>query len=336
MTDVTQPDTISSLLYRYANENDLFMAIPDTSTSKKRDPTQKNIIERPRGSFFKSMVNSNRYYNMLVYDVVYNRIDMDAVVPQPYYIIMLENPVKFFIRQLVIFMQKILTDRQDKITNPDPVNIITWFMSDPEKYFNLISEDEDLHTDEAFLEWRRLKNGQSYMLALKGNEKAKPWVDDLIDYVSTNFDLILIHEFFDRSLLLLKRQLCLSWSDILYLPSFYKMPQVSPELNSKILEWNWLDKALYDHYSKMLENKITHEYGTAAFEEDLAYFRTSLKNTIEVCTTGEITAIKGAEDPSTPTLYGFTLLKSAPEFCAGLATTSEDYIKMFKEKLTAR
>ena len=108
-------------------------------------------------------------------------------------------------------------------------------------------------------------------------------VSAYIDKLEAELDLVLITEYYDESLLLLKSCLCWDTADILYVSKNMRPPPtpVSESLRKKLRQWNSVDVKLYKHFNNSLWNKI-REYGPN-FQTDLAKFREHLKEVFDEC-----------------------------------------------------
>ena len=108
---------------------------------------------------------------------------------------------------------------------------------------------------------------------------------------SNTWDLVLITEYFDLSLILLKRRLCLEFEDILYLRSLERIRKEvveDEEILDKIAEMQSLDMALYEHFNATFWREIEKEEGI--FEE-LAVFQKLNKQVQDYCVKGSICLI---------------------------------------------
>ena len=253
-----------------------------------------------------------RKYNMLTNHVRYNRAEMDVVVPNATYFSILRHPVKHFESAFVYF----LVARKLQLPHEDPVKA---FFEKPEEYW-----------ERKFYFWFQLRNGQIFDLGLDHDDHTGPKVAGLIQRVAKEFDLIMIADYFDESLLLLRKQLCLDWRDILYIPDNFRTDEqkikLSKELREKIEIWNWADMALYRFYNQTFWDKI-RDYGPK-FKEDLQYFRTLLGKTREECTTGRI--IRKPRDA-----HGVRTLEmreNASGFCRHLMLGDTEYTAMFRNR----
>ena len=74
-----------------------------------------------------------------------------------------------------------------------------------------------------------------------------------IDEIDRRFALIMITEYMDESLVLLRQLLCWDWDDIVVFrvnarKSQYKTVSLPDELKEKIRAWNAADHLLYQHF----------------------------------------------------------------------------------------
>ena len=129
------------------------------------------------------------------------------------------------------------------------------------------------------------KNGQLFDLGLDPKVNNTSMIQKKIKTLHKEFDLVLITEYFDESLILLKRFLCWSYDDILYISAGVRSKShrysVSEDLQKKIREWNAGDVLLYNHFNKTLWRKID-EYGSA-FQTDLEEFKMLEKEAYSKC-----------------------------------------------------
>lgn len=110
---------------------------------------------------------------------------------------------------------------------------------------------------------------------------------EFLTEASSHWDLVLITEYFDLSLVLLKRRLCLDFEDILYLRSLERIKKEVVEnevILQKIANMQSLDIALYQHFNNTFWREVEKEKGI--FEE-LAVFQKINKQVQDFCVKGE-------------------------------------------------
>lgn len=134
------------------------------------------------------------------------------------------------------------------------------------------------------LRWYYAKNNQVFDLGLDHvyhSDKNK--VQEYINKLDREFSLGLITEYFEESLVVMRRLLCWSLEDTLYVAKNVRPnPASVPEsLRIKMRQWNSVDTRLYEHFNRTLWEKIK-KYGPD-FQTDLSEFRRRLKETFESC-----------------------------------------------------
>ena len=75
-------------------------------------------------------------------------------------------------------------------------------------------------------------------------------------FLKQEFDLVMLMEYFDESLVLLKRRFCWKMEDILYFELNERMgiekQDVTSQVREQIRKWNSADVLLYDAFNQML------------------------------------------------------------------------------------
>ena len=95
-----------------------------------------------------------------------------------------------------------------------------------------------------------------------------------IHKMEEEFDLVMIADYFDESLILLKRLLCWEFEDIVYVKLRVKKKmklEFEEEVKKNILTWNHADVNLFDHFNRTFWRKVQQE--GPSFYEDLVAFR---------------------------------------------------------------
>ena len=110
-------------------------------------------------------------------------------------------------------------------------------------------------------------------------------VENYICFLRKEFDLVMLMEYFDESLVLLKRRFCWKMEDILY----FKLNErrntekrnITSHTKELIRKWNSADVLLYNVFNQTLWKLIEQE-GTE-FYEDLALFRKTRQSMEKAC-----------------------------------------------------
>ncbi len=108
-----------------------------------------------------------------------------------------------------------------------------------------------------------------------------------ITEIYEKFSVVLIYEYLDESLILLRRRLCLELDDVVYLKFHHVSQNVnnrekfSPELEELIKTWNSADTELYNVFNQTLWKEIAYE--GASFWKELREFRAKLRELEDDC-----------------------------------------------------
>lgn len=110
-----------------------------------------------------------------------------------------------------------------------------------------------------------LRNSMSFDLGLEPEDfENADVVGNLILSLKKNFDLVLLLEYFDESLILLKQQFCWSLEDVMYVKhnsrlQAWKKHHIPKQFKALFLEWNKADVLLYEHFNETFWNKVKYQ-----------------------------------------------------------------------------
>jgi len=132
----------------------------------------------------------------------------------------------------------------------DPIEA---FFKNPESVLvnYVLTQDLRINSDRLKL----IRNGMFYDLGLESKDFDNNLkIRESIDLLDNQFDLVMMMEYFDESLVLLKRLLCWDLDDLVY----FRLKQrandwkrnISKPLQHKILHWSNADVQLYKHFNR--------------------------------------------------------------------------------------
>ncbi|XP_077992716.1 galactosylceramide sulfotransferase-like [Glandiceps talaboti] len=250
---------LSFVICRFNRRNGHLRQLPITSDS-------------PRTIFLPPIQGKGAKYNMIAVHAIYNKTAMHSFMePSADYITILREPVAQF-ESFFHFMQ--LKTAVVRAGKPANISALEAFLQNPDFYVPKLFFDRDKDS----------RNNQFYYLGLQPkffeNERI---INETIQIIDNDFSLVLITDYFDESLLLLKKMFCWDIEDILYVKKNQRAhrSEVPDDLATKIRQWNRADVLLYDYFNRTLWRKIK-EYGPN-FDSDLAEFRRHLQDTFEEC-----------------------------------------------------
>ena len=206
------------------------------------------------------------------------------------------------------------------------------FFEAPMRYLRKALENKDevaplLHNGMLFDLGRNFYNETHYNDSL---------IHQKIRELEKEIDLFLIMEYFDESLVLMKRLFCWTFEDILYIKHNqrhkHRTYSMDAELKRNITNWNRADMLLYLHFNNTLWRKISEE-GTP-FWNDLKYFRTRLSQLNYEC---DVRLTKGEAHRRKDTkvikfMPGENIDSLRTPFCNMVFRTEVDYIQKFRRQ----
>ena len=269
-THKTGSSTVTNILNRYGDTRDLMFALP---ASKKR-----YSFKWPN-SFMQSAVAMTYWKapNILCNHARYNKTSMNKLFPKETtrYITLLRKPAQHFESILNFFNLQRRIKQLLNVSSP-----LEKFLQNASSYLEQLQEKGIT----SYL--NLIKNPALFELGLDAKYPGNfTVVRNYIRFLQKEFDLVMLMEYFDESLVLLKRRFCWKIEDILYFKlnerRESKKQHLSGKVEEQIRKWNSGDVLLYDIFHQTLWNMIKKE-GPDFFAE-LAVFRKELVSIKNSC-----------------------------------------------------
>ncbi len=249
----TASSTTTTLLYRLAWKHQLTI-VPVT-----RDPyPQHDILDYVMHFPGEKIVE--RSYNILAEHVIYNEKDIKKLLQKnAIYIATIRYPMAQFKSAFHEFLAK-----QTGIKASDPVKTFL----------------ENVYVHTANMTPRQFVKTANHMiqefgiLPCKVNHKAE--VHKWIKYIQKHFDLIMIAEYYDESLIMLRQLMCWEMKDIIYLSQRTANYKYKSSVQDRIIRQTHrtlsaADYMLYDHFVGKLHQQLSKQ--TGEFWSELYHFR---------------------------------------------------------------
>ncbi|XP_070547201.1 galactosylceramide sulfotransferase-like [Ptychodera flava] len=279
-THKTASSTTSSVIQRFGYARGLAFALPKSNhIFNEGQLFSRKLLLQPRPS-----ENKGEYFNVITSHLRYNRAELDKVVPNATYITILRSPVQRFESAFGYY------EYARRFNLLDSKNPLQDFMEDPDKHYKKVNG----------VFRGLLRNGMSFTFGFINNlHDNEPAIHRLIDKLDNELDLVLIADYYDESLVLLKKVLCWQMDDILYIRKGIrhksKLYKISKSLAKKITQWNKADVMLFNHFNATFWKKV-NSYGPD-FYKDVDEFRRRLKSFTEDCVDSQNTRnIKNREE----------------------------------------
>lgn len=281
-THKTASSTLLNILFRFGQKHGLRFAFPDG----RNDFDYPAFFERGRvrdyrpGACFNIIGNHMRFR----YEEVRGLVAPDAA-----FVTLLRDPARLFESSFHYFGAVVpLTWR---VPGRDRRQQLAAFLREPGRYY-----------DPRGFNAHYLRNLLFFDLGYdSGLDPHSPRVQQSILEVEARFHLVLLQEYFDESLVLLKELLCWPLEDVLYFKLNARRaparPRLSGELYRRATAWNALDARLYRHFNASFWRKVD-AFGRARMAREVAALRRANERMRRICIAGgravDPTAIRDA------------------------------------------
>ncbi|XP_050977461.1 galactosylceramide sulfotransferase [Labeo rohita] len=266
-THKTASSTLMNILLRFGEKHQLKFALPDG----------RNDFFYP-SSFFRTQVKS--YQPGLCYNVICNHMRFNApeveklLPPDTVFFTILRDPADLF--ESSFHYYKGYMPQTWMIPGE---NQMEEFLKHPNRYFNPTGFNSFY-----------LKNLQFFDFGFENNlEKDDPRVKEGIEYIEKQFQLVLLSDHFEESLILLKDALCWTMDDLVFFKlnarNATSVSRMSPELRTRAREWNGADWRLYQHFNATFWARVK-AYGRSRMEEQVKELRRRNAEMEAICIDG--------------------------------------------------
>ncbi|XP_039253216.2 galactosylceramide sulfotransferase-like isoform X1 [Styela clava] len=266
-THKTGSSTLQNILIRYAYKNDRFVGLPQLG----------HIFGMYSGSSFTPSMMfplpESTNMNMLLHHMVFDYTEVSSVLPpDSVFITILREPATQFESAFHYYKHK-----NAAFGRVNDKHGMKEYLSNPSRYYKGPKDGQF---------WGFGKNNVFFDLGFNSLSDDNEYVSESISIIEKQFDLVLIAEYFDISLLLLKDLLGWKMEDIVYLSLNAREKDTVGRLTSEdielIYQWNKADVAVYKHFNKTIWHRVK-QYGRSRMRKDLEMFQTLKRNVTSFC-----------------------------------------------------
>ncbi|GFO42286.1 galactose-3-o-sulfotransferase 3 [Plakobranchus ocellatus] len=273
--------TLQNILLRFAIARNLSVLLParkkssTTLSDRGSRLIPKEIIEHPEGQPFDILCNH----------IIYNQTEIsryfrDSAVR----VAILREPLKQTLSALAYFTQYYPPASMAKGFQKHPDDPINGFLNNPSDFCD--------PNDSAGPAGSYINNRMSVDLGIdrhdfESTKKNMSKIQAFIKQVEKQFNIILIADYFDESMILLRRYLGWSMKDIIYIkvntanlnrnPVWRREPIVTAKILESFHRWQRIDYELYQHFLHQFQEKIRNE---PHFVDELNAYR-KVKSTVK-------------------------------------------------------
>ncbi|XP_034458026.1 galactosylceramide sulfotransferase [Hippoglossus hippoglossus] len=266
-THKTASSTLLNILFRFGEKHELKFAFPNGRNDfLYPSPFQCSQVKDYRpGDCFNIVCNHMRFEPREV---------SKLLPPDAAYITILRDPVDLFKSSFHYYHRAVP---------------LTWRITGENKLVEFLKNPEAFYSPEAYNSFY-LKNLLFFDFGLDNNVEANdPSVMRGIHYLSKYLHLVLIAEYFEESLILLKHKLCWSTDDIIYFKLNSRrsssVSKLSPEFRAKALEWNGADWRLYQHFNATFWTRV-ESFGRERMKQEVDELRRRNAEMEAICIEG--------------------------------------------------
>ena len=270
-THKTGSSTVTNIMNRFGERNGLVFVVPTE---------RQNRLGWPWFFQEEHMIHyNNTKPNMLCSHARYNREVLDRVMPNDtIYVTILRDPVSHFEST---FSYMTFGEILGISNETDPLK--AFFENPKDVLVNyLLTQDLRINSDRLKL----IRNGMFFDLGLESKDfDNMEEVQRNIKKLDQEFHFVMIMEYFDESLIMLKNLLCWEMNDIVYFHHNQRRKaqkrNITSDLVTQIQQWSSADKALYDYFRDEFLQKLREQ--TKDFARDITDLRTRNSVLREIC-----------------------------------------------------
>lgn len=319
-THKTASSTITNIIQRFGYQRNLTFVMPLKDTEQVRfnyigregETIQyDNIIPKPE----------EEEYNILCNHVTYNEAAFNQILPQDTFLFtIIREPLNQFISTLNYYGYSPVGYIYGFL-NLNVVNPLSEYLQSPWKY------------EPTNPQYSMTNNKMSIDLGMPPDQiRNGSFIKSYHKKLNSKFKLVLLKEYFDESLVLLKRHTCWSFKDILYIkhniwPLQREFRLTTDDIN-KHRKWNVADYALYESFFKIFWIKVFQQKD---FFSEVLHFRRVRRKVDLHCTNDSqftnltILASKWSK--------GFTI---TPEDCHLIKMNESEFTKLIHHRMMQR
>lgn len=302
--------TVQNVLLRYGEKNNATFALPKQSAAHVFNYNVKfsNTMVRP---------SPTGKYNILCNHLHFHEPGVRQVMPaDTKYIAIVRHPIDLFESIMSYYSNDVRAFQ--RVPGNNIQTRMKNFLDHPLKYYGFDSSHYE----------RFAKNAMMWDFGFDNDVDDDDAIDEWIQYLDKTFDLVLITDYFDESMVLLKNELCWDTDDISYLKSNSRQRNqesvrewLGDEYVQKLLEWNKADWKLYQHFNATFTKKV-EEFGVQRMKGEVTKLQNANDKIRDQCLSGDQTTTFFRTVPLTK----YRLKDKNDVFCQNLIRSERQYL----------
>ncbi|XP_069069713.1 galactose-3-O-sulfotransferase 2-like isoform X2 [Pleurodeles waltl] len=256
--------TIMNILFRFGETHNLTFALPRNSVTQLYYP---RYFMAPFVEGYSE--DTVEQFNIMCHHMRFQRQEVEKVMPyNTFYFAILRNPVQLMESSFAYYKAISAFSRTKTLEE---------FLADPSLFYT--PRDHDSHY---------AKNLMTFDFGFNNNGNSSTIYSQMnILAIDAIFNLILIAEYFDESMILLKEALCWKINDVLSFPLNSRDDSTRLTLSENTAEqvksWNKLDWELYNYFNRTFWEKIDRFVGRDRMKQEVAQLRQRREQLAKTC-----------------------------------------------------
>ncbi|GFN90292.1 galactose-3-o-sulfotransferase 3 [Plakobranchus ocellatus] len=274
--------TIQNIMLRFAMARNLSVLLPDHS----------NVLNEKESKIDPSLLIAHQEgepFDMLCNHLIFNESEIGKYVPETAFrVAILREPMKQALSALqyytTVYPSKQLNDGLSKHPN-DPIN---GFLQHPEDF---IQTEIGYNPARSFVNNRMSIDLGFDLDNFEASKRNTTKIQAFLKKLESQFDVILISDYFDESIVLLRRLLRWSFKDIIHFrvntahqedkfSIWNKKPIMNTTTIERFRQWDRIDYDLYEYFLPIFKEKIRNEY---LFQNELKAFQKVQQDILSYC-----------------------------------------------------
>ncbi|XP_005050916.1 PREDICTED: galactose-3-O-sulfotransferase 2-like [Ficedula albicollis] len=259
--------TVMNILFRFGETHNLTFAFPQGGGFQLSYPY--HFLARFVQGF---SPHSPRRFNILCHHMRFLQPEVQKVVPSSaVYFSILRNPVQLMESSFVYYKGASAFSR---------VRSLEEFLRQPRRYYDPSRGDRHY-----------ARNLMTFDFGFNPDGDVSPErVQLMLRAIEASFDFLLISEYFDESMVLLKEMLCWDLDSVVSFPLNSRDSSTKSSLPASSVErlkaWNRLDWEIYTHFNRSFWERIERHVGAARLRRELRALRARRAELAETCLQG--------------------------------------------------
>ncbi|KAM4040182.1 galactose-3-O-sulfotransferase 2-like [Anomaloglossus baeobatrachus] len=316
-THKTASSTIMNILFRFGESHNLTFALPAYNQTQFYYPHNfmANFVEG-------YIMKTQRNYDIMCHHMHFHLSEVEKVMPKDtFYFTIMRNPVSLMESSFSYYKALNIFANAPSLEE---------YLNNPYKYYNKKSINHGYG-----------KNLMAFDLGIDDYLETPKQFNLAQKTIEIMFNLVLITEYFDESLILLKNDLCWSFDDVLSFPlnsrNDTNRKVLSGKTQDEIKTWNQLDWQLYVYFNKSFWEKV-EKFGQHRMRGEVQELRRRRAAQSEICLQDEANPEKIKDDFLKPfqsglhKILGYNLKpglqKDEKRLCRQLVTPEIQYTQL--------